>query len=315
MRISSQQAYAGGVFVGVMRMIGTVFKVLLCFFAIYRLLAWPPLHWFYDPVSHAGPGTIYIPGGGFSGFWFHLGYLQSMKDLHEYEYYCFSSACLGILAVLMDHTADDVMDAALLAQERWQDNHISRFDLVENFLETLVPTSDDDSHDQEQLQQILSKIKILVTTTENGVEVLQATNRDELLDLMIKTTWVPALTGWGFLTDHKDVYLDGGFSRYLHPDCEYVLELPMVWETLVHTFTPSLTRETIRELWNVGYEYEYGFQGLSKQAKEGFLITNDDDDEEIYLQRERNDTQHNDTSCRSETMDSVQSSSLLQMIQ
>ena len=207
----------------------------------------------------------------------------------------------------MNHTADNVMDAALLSQERWQGNHISRFDLVENFLETLVPI--DDSYEEAQLQQILSKIHILVTTSENGVEVLQATNRDELLDLMIKTTWVPALTGWGFLTDHKDVYLDGGFSRYLHPECEYVLELPMVWETLVHTFTPSLSRETIRELWNVGYEYKYGFQGLSKLAEEDIL----NEEEEYTL---HNDSLHNDASCTSETMDSLQqSSNLLQMIQ
>jgi hypothetical protein len=38
---------------------------------------------------------VTILGGGFSGFWFHLGYLQSMKNLNDYDYYCFSSGCLG----------------------------------------------------------------------------------------------------------------------------------------------------------------------------------------------------------------------------
>lgn len=195
----------------------------------------------------------------------------------------------------MNHTADSVMNAALLSQQRWQGNHISRFELVEDFLETLVPV---DSYEQEKLQQVLPKIQILVTTTDNGVEILQATNRDELLDLMIKTTWIPALTGWGFLSDHKDVYFDGGFSRYLHPQCEYELELPIVWETLVHTFTPSLTRETIQELWHAGYKFEYGFEGTVKQ-------------EQPILQDHQR-TVHNDTKsfCDSAIIDSLQSSIL-----
>jgi hypothetical protein len=36
-------------------------------------------------------------GGGFSGFWFHLGYLHSVhpNDLHSFDYYCFSAGCLS----------------------------------------------------------------------------------------------------------------------------------------------------------------------------------------------------------------------------
>lgn len=196
----------------------------------------------------------------------------------------------------MNHTADDVMDAALLAQQRWTHNHISRFELVGDFLETLVPV---DSYEKEKLERVLPKIQILVTTTENGVEILQATNRDELLDLMIKTTWIPAVTGSGFLSDHKDMYLDGGFSRYLHPQCEYQLELPVVWETLVHTFTPSLTRETIQQLWQAGYEFDYGFQGLNKR-------------EQPMLYKDQCGL-HNDSQplCNSAIVDSVQLSTLL----
>ena len=48
----------------------------------------------------------------------------------------------------MNHTADDVMDAALLAQQRWTHNHISRFELVGDFLETLVPV---DSYEKDKL--------------------------------------------------------------------------------------------------------------------------------------------------------------------
>jgi hypothetical protein len=91
------------------------------FFALYYALASPPMHLVYDVAPPAGPATIYIPGmsmasgfldkipafsisyaivcflqgGGFSGFWFHLGFLQSIENLEEYDYYCFSSGCLG----------------------------------------------------------------------------------------------------------------------------------------------------------------------------------------------------------------------------
>lgn len=73
-------------------------KTVVSLVAFYFLVAWPPLHWFYEAASPAGPSSVYIPGGGFSGFWFHLGYLQSMNmdnHLHDYDYYCFSSGCLG----------------------------------------------------------------------------------------------------------------------------------------------------------------------------------------------------------------------------
>jgi hypothetical protein len=111
-----------------LRTVQVVLKVFLTLAACYFFVAWPPLHWFYDAASPAGPLSVYIPGasshlrvlvsaiivfpfliimhfpttctrtilgGGFSGFWFHLGYLQSMKNLDEYDYYCFSSGCLG----------------------------------------------------------------------------------------------------------------------------------------------------------------------------------------------------------------------------
>ncbi len=53
------------------------------------------------------------------------------------------------------------------------------------------------------------------------------------------------------------MYYDGGFSRLLHPECEHRLDLPLIWETLIHTFSPGLTREQVRQLWRAGYRYDY----------------------------------------------------------
>lgn len=45
-------------------------------------------------LSHNLLGFI---GSGFSGVWFHLGFLQSLPTLHEHYYYCYSSGCLSTL--------------------------------------------------------------------------------------------------------------------------------------------------------------------------------------------------------------------------
>ncbi|KAL3918989.1 MAG: hypothetical protein SGILL_003981 [Bacillariaceae sp.] len=48
---------------------------------------------------------IYVPGGGFSGFWFSLGRLQSLsaKDMFQEKFVCYSAGCLGVVATLLQH--------------------------------------------------------------------------------------------------------------------------------------------------------------------------------------------------------------------
>lgn len=95
------------------------FGALLSLVTLYYVLSSPPLHFFYDIAPAVGTSTIYIPGkysmwqscllwdlhahvlllrflgGGFSGFWFHLGLLQSIDKVEDYDYYCFSSGCFS----------------------------------------------------------------------------------------------------------------------------------------------------------------------------------------------------------------------------
>ncbi len=74
------------------------FLSTMTLFALSYLASAPPMHWFYEMGNAAGPATVYLPGGGFSGFWFHLGYLHAFAerhDLHDYDYYCFSAGCLS----------------------------------------------------------------------------------------------------------------------------------------------------------------------------------------------------------------------------
>ena len=86
---------------------------LVLLLAASHAICWLPLQLVYGlpPVgNHAGPSSVCLPGGGFSGFWFHLGYLHSLEErqrehqrghqadpvlLHDYDYYCFSAGCLS----------------------------------------------------------------------------------------------------------------------------------------------------------------------------------------------------------------------------
>lgn len=193
----------------------------------------------------------------------------------------------GAVAVLMNLTLDETVDAAFTAQEMWRAGNISRFELVDHFFETMLTVNGDESSRLRDLDSILPNIKILVTSQRDGHQVRQPQNRTDLKDLLIKTTWVwvvlvlewlcclfcpstqpspifyalylvsPYLTGWGFLLEEDDIYLDGGFSRLLHPPCEFRLDLPLIWETVIHTFSPGLTRDQVGQLWRAGYRHDY----------------------------------------------------------
>ena len=46
---------------------------------------------------------IYAPGGGFSGFWYSLGRLQSLENPYTETFLCYSAGCLGVVATLLHH--------------------------------------------------------------------------------------------------------------------------------------------------------------------------------------------------------------------
>ncbi|KAG7351618.1 hypothetical protein IV203_010978 [Nitzschia inconspicua] len=254
----------------VVRMAITIIFLL----AFYLLTSTLHVHSFVSDVPHAGPATVYIPGGGFSGFWFHLGYLHSIpqEDLLSYDYYCFSAGCLSILSVFMNKSLDEVSEAAFAAQNAWTSGNRSRFELVDHFFDTLVPSEPD--HGNELTRNIIPRIKVLVTTLSGRVEIVQANNVQELKDGIIKTTWVPYLTGWGFPRDTTSgaTFVDGGFSRFWHPRCETRLDLPLIWDTLVHTFNPALDYTQVRRLWRAGYEYRH--YKMPRKVDRTFVPTN-----------------------------------------
>ena len=155
----------------------------------------------------------FFQGGGFSGFWWHLGALDAMvsssseeeeslvDDPLQYEYYCYSSGCLSLFVALMQvANLDATLDTCFNIQAQWESGNITTYDMVDQFVEELILTSGtgdvDDPQRQRQQQrrmfEILNRVNILVTTPygTHGVVSTKATNQTELRSLLVKTTWM-----------------------------------------------------------------------------------------------------------------------------
>ena len=67
-----------------------------------------------DAFGHSGTRRLYIPGAGFSGFFYTLGRLNTLLhgaiDQHEDEYYCFSAGCLALVASFMEIPLTQVVE-------------------------------------------------------------------------------------------------------------------------------------------------------------------------------------------------------------
>jgi hypothetical protein len=211
----------------------------------YCLIVAIPLHWIYDPLPPAGPMSVYLPGmsanalapsvpidcvvlnlvivllfhivigAGFSGFWWHLGLLQAIPDPWQYEYYCYSSGCLGILVTLMleqqhqkqysasnatIHGAttstttgvngfDLALSTSLETQSQWLAGNVSNHEIVDTWLNQLFLHFDEDFI---EMEEVVNRINVLITAPydERGVLSVKATSRTELQNLLVKTTWM-----------------------------------------------------------------------------------------------------------------------------
>jgi hypothetical protein len=190
---------------------------------------------------------MHSTGAGFSGFWYHLGLLQNLPDLKDYDYYCYSSGCLSLLLAFLNTTVDSAYETGSFIQTSCQTGAMRQYEMVDYFLDDLVPAHVDD------LEDILPHLNIIVTTLSHGVQIQTPSNRSELVDLLVKTTWIPFVTGRGIMTDTDGgQFLDGGFSRVLHPVCDHSMHVPLTWDTFLHTLNPGLDRKLVYKLWALG---------------------------------------------------------------
>ena len=137
----------------------------------------------------------------------------------------------------------DAYNNAYGIQQSWLAGNMSRFEIVEEFLQNLFEESDqissastyynDDVNEQQcngtshtRIEDFLPKLNILVTSRGNGVEIVQPRTRTELVDALKQTTWIPFVTGEGaevgcrMYEDFERMLLTEGKTEWniLHPE-------------------------------------------------------------------------------------------------
>lgn len=199
-------------------------------------------------------------GAGFTGFWYHLGLFERLDhDRGGYDYYCYSSGCLSLVLSFLNTTVDEAYGACHALQTDWRRGNRSRFDLVPALLDRLLAAP----RAEVLLRPRLPRLHVLLTSARRGLAVRRPTDAAELRELLLRTTWIPAVTGrgvrrgvggdgaWGE-DDDGDAYLDGGFSRVLHPPCRHTVRVPADWTSFLHGLNPGLGRDAVYELWEMG---------------------------------------------------------------
>ncbi|CAB9504499.1 expressed unknown protein [Seminavis robusta] len=224
------------------------------------------------------PNTcLYVPGGGFSGFFYHIGHLQatstakptvsniiagSESDNVDTDYYCYSAGCLAITAALGNITVFDIIDALWDLQDLMRTGNISQFEMVEGFVDYLISTG----RERTLIDAALAKMHIITTAVlpaegwlsppklETVVRTPQSLR--ELKEMLLQTTWIPGVTGNGWVSDD---HLDGGLTTSSHPACSSAVEVPQftwTWESLEFyanvLFGVTMSKEQAERFWFAG---------------------------------------------------------------
>lgn len=189
----------------------------------------------HRPASHSNPdvgyenttktnpkkSVVYVPGAGFSGFFYSLGRLQSLQR-HEvsqrnneteslteetpFEYYCFSAGCLALVASLMEIPLGMAVDLAHTSRNRWMNSEIGRYSVVEDFVERLLADEhksaengicnliQDNATTHHRIQQHLPRINIITSSWNKNSFVSQSVRTPStiyhLKEMLIQTTWM-----------------------------------------------------------------------------------------------------------------------------
>ncbi len=187
---------------------------------------------------------VYVPGGGFSGFWYTLGKLEELKDAKDKEYYCYSSGCLAVTSMFMNKTFDQVLSTAVDIQTQFNNGTLHRYDVLEEFIDQIV------DYDKQESPSWLSKINII--TSNLFVNIIKPRSISELKDALHKSAFIPFITGYGFA---KDKCIDGFASLLFHPRCTETINIPYDLDMILNVFNVNMKDKTAARLYYSG-KYE-----------------------------------------------------------
>jgi hypothetical protein len=210
---------------------------------------------------------IYVPGGGFSGFWFTLGRLQSIpkRERLDHDYYCYSAGCLAVVAsTILDKDMEDMYQMAHSVQRQWRDGTLGRYSVVRTFLDELLYGISPGNSTLFPAPRIdmsgLAKIHIITAARHDSLfpatMVRNARTLEELHEMLLQTTWIPFAIGdrlW------QNGHMDGAFTALYHPKCHRQLGLAGNFWLLANVINVNLSREGVEHFWKLGLEH--GFHG------------------------------------------------------
>ena len=206
---------------------------------------------------------VYVNGGGFSGFWYVLGQLHKMHEQHDSpeNFLCYSAGCLAAAASIANRSFDDIYGSALSIQNNWKSGNISQYDVLETFIDNLI--------DHEPILDKSSFTKMNIITTEvfsprppadwwggGRVKIHKLSELKELKKMLIRTSWIPFITGNSlFEISEEGNHLDGLFSILQHPTCGTHVSLSWDLSLRLNTLNVNVGKETARRFWEMGSLY------------------------------------------------------------
>lgn len=203
---------------------------------------------FRNSVNHNDSNAarqVYIPGAGFSGFFYTLGRLYSLRNVTDGDdtYYCFSAGCLALVATLVDVSLESVVEMAHASRNKWMRGEIGRYQVVEYFVDRLLENDDREEFKHEpntminatatlhhhlraitphKLQRHLSKINIITSKWTKDTILTQSIRTPssllELKQMLLQTTYIPFVTGpsLGSMDQFGNTHNDGAFASLLY---------------------------------------------------------------------------------------------------
>jgi len=191
---------------------------------------------------------IYVSGGGFSGFWFSLGRLQSRPLKNSDTFVCYSSGCLGVVSTLTGQGMMDLYKVASELQNNWQIGELHRYHVVGDFVDRLL-----EGHGNQT--DWLNRLHIVTSVPSRwgfDAVVQRATSVSELRHLLLQTTWIPLAIGNDFLYHG---HLDGAFSTVHHPTCATHVGLAANPSLLANIVNVNVGREAVDTFYQMGLDY------------------------------------------------------------
>jgi hypothetical protein len=205
-----------------------------------------------DAHSLVDKNSVYVPGGGFSGFWFTLGRLRSIPDPETKNFYCYSAGCLGVVATLSNYTMEEMYGIAYDIQNRWKQGSVAHFNVVESFLDDLL-FGDGSNSSIFVREDLLARLNIITTVKGNwfglNAVVRKPESLEHLHEMLLQTTWIPYATGGDlWLKDH----MDGAFTVSHHPKCEHSVGISSDFELVANIVNVNLGRDKVEKFYNAG---------------------------------------------------------------